>query len=364
MTIDGAGAPRSGEGATKGEARFDLVHSDTIRFFPELVKDLGGDSEALLRKAGVDPKAVLERGSILEYRAVIELFEIAATELRCADFGLRLAARQGGTQVMGPIGVAMKNSKTLGQALGYCAKQIQAYCLATRVRFVPDRTNHKLFIGLEILLDGVADRAQIVEHGLLLASLNVIDITGAAARVRQVSFCHPPLSSRKIYQDAFGCGVLFGAVADGIVLEESDLLCPVIDPDEQLYEMATSFIASHYPPNAPPMHAQVRALINRYLGGEDCTNERVAADLWIHPRTLQRRLRSEGKSFESIKGEVRRELLMRYLLHPDMSLGNVAEKLGYADQSVLTRSCYRWFCVSPRKLREKVLAGPLDVLGR
>lgn len=339
----------------KAEARFDIVHADALRFFPELVKDLGGEPEALLRSAHIDPQVLSKRGAILEYRAMVNLFEIAAAKLRCADFGQRLAALQGGTRVMGPIGVVMKNSKTLGQALGYCAKQIQAYSLATRVRFVPDRANHKLFVGLEILLEGLGNKSQIIEHGLALTALNVIDITGGAARVRQVSFRHLPLSTPSIYHGAFGCEVLFGAGADGIVLEEQDLMCPVIDPDEQLYEMATSFIANYYPPSMPPMHARVRALINRYLGGEDCTNERIAAELCMHPRTLQRRLKCEGKSFESIKDEVRQEAAMRYLQRADIPFARVAEKLGYAEQSVLSRSCYRWFDASPRELRERSL---------
>lgn len=342
--------------AAREEARFDIVHADALRFFPELVRDVGGDPDALLRSARIDPQILTHRGSILEYRAMVNLFEIAAAELRCPDFGLRLAALQGGTRVMGPIGVVMKNSQTLGQALGYCARQIQAYSLATRVRFRPDRANHKLFVGLEILLDGLADKSQVIEHGLLLAALNVIDITGGTARVRQVSFRHMPLSTAAVYQGAFGCEVLFGAAADGIVFEEQDLLCPVIDPDEQVYEMATSFIANHYPPGTPPMNARVRALIGRYLGTEDCTNERIAAELCMHPRTLQRRLKCEGKSFESIKDEVRQEVAMRYLQRADMPLTQVAEKLGYAEQSVLSRSCYRWFAASPRELRERCIA--------
>ncbi|HVW70560.1 MAG TPA: AraC family transcriptional regulator ligand-binding domain-containing protein [Steroidobacteraceae bacterium] len=338
------------------EARFDIVHADSIRFFPELVQDLGGDPEALLRRARIDPQVLAKRGSVLEYRSMVQLFEIAAAELRCPDFGMKLAALQGGTRVMGPIGVVMKNSQTLGQALGYCAKQIRAYSLATRVRFMPDRANHKLFLALEILIDGLSDKSQVVEHALLLATLNAMDVTGGTAHVRQVSFRHLPLSPPSVYQGAFGCEVLFGAKADGIVFDEQDLLCPVIDPDEQLYEMATSFISDRYPPGTPPMHARVRALINRYLGSEDCTNERVAGDLCMHPRTLQRRLKCEGRSFESIKDEVRREVAMRYLQRPDMPLTQVAEKLGYAEQSVLSRSCYRWFSASPRELRERSLA--------
>jgi AraC-like DNA-binding protein len=357
MTKNCVRAPESEVESAKQEApaRFDVVHADAIRFFPDLVESLGGDTEGLLRRARIDPAVLLKRGSILEYRAMLNLFEIAATELRCPDFGMRLAGWQGGTRVMGPIGVAMKNSQTLGQALGYCAKQIRAYSLATRVRFVPDRPNHKLFVGLEILLDGVEGKSQVVEHGMLLANLNVMDITGGAARVRRVSFRHAPLSPLSVYQAAFGCEVQFKAGADGIVFEEQDLLCPVMDPDEQVYEMATSFIASHYPPTTPPVHARVRALIDRYLAGEDCTNERIAADLCMHPRTLQRRLKFEGKSFEIIKDKVRQEVAMRYLKCADMQFTQIAEKLGYADQSVLSRSCYRWFSASPRELRERAL---------
>ena len=357
MMPESTRARHAGEPVARTESRFDVVDSDAIRFFPELVRERGGEPERLLRRAQIDLGVVSKRGSVFQYRAMVNLFDIAATELQCPDFGLQLAALQGGTRVMGPIGVVMKNSKTLGHALGYCAKQIQAYSLATRVRFVPDRAHHKLFVGLEILLDRLANESQAIEHALLLANLNVIDITGGAARVRQVCFRHAPVSALNVYAGAFGCEVLFGAAADGIVFEEQDLLCPVIAPDEWLYEMATSFIANHYSPGTPPLHARVRALINRLLGSEGCTNERVAAELCMHPRTLQRRLKCEGKSFEGIKDEVRREVAVRYLQCPDVPLAQVAGKLGYAAQSVLSRSCYRWFAASPRELRERSMAG-------
>jgi AraC-like DNA-binding protein len=77
----------------------------------------------------------------------------------------------------------------------------------------------------------------------------------------------------------------------------------------------------------------------------------------MHPRTLQRRLRSEGRSFESIKDEVRRDVALRYLRQGDMPLTRVAEKLGYAETSVLSRSCYRWFEASALQLRRRYVEG-------
>jgi len=355
MRIEVANENRADDEFAKVEAWHEVVHPEALRFFPELVRELGGDPDALLRQARIDPEIFTKRGSILEYRSMVNLFELAATELQRPDFGLRFAAAQSGIKVMGPVGVAMKNSKTLGQALGYCKKHIHAYSLATRVRFEPDRANHKLFLGLEILLDRTPYKCQVIEHGLMLANLNVMEITGGAVRVREVAFRHQPMSPLSVYRAAFGCEVRFGQLADGIVVTEQDLLCPIVDPDEQVYEMATSFIDARFPHTTPPMHARVRGLVVRYLGSEDCTNERIAAELCMHPRTLQRRLRAEGRSFESIKDEVRREIALRYLQQVDMPLTRVAEKLGYAEASVLSRSCYRWFSASPRQLRRKSL---------
>lgn len=339
------------EAAPVRDGRFDVVHSDALRFFPELVRELGGDPEALYAEARMHPDVARRGGPLLEYSDFVRLLVLASERLGAPDFGLRLAQSQRGGKVIGPIGVVMKNSSTVGQALGYCAKHIQAYSLATRVRFKPDRSKHILRVSLEVLLDGVFDTRQVMEHALSLANLNIIDISRGAARARQVLLRHEPIMPQQDYRRHFGCEVLFGQETDGFILTENDLLCEIDDPDEQVYEMATNYIDHHYPPSTPPIHARVRALIVRYLGSEDYTHERVAGELCMHPRTLQRRLRAEGMSFESIKDEVRREVALRYLQQSDIPLTRVAQKLGYAETSVLSRSCQRWFEASPQQIR-------------
>lgn len=357
MRLDSVGQDLEEAGA-KADARFEVVHIETMRLFPELATELGGDPVRLMQKAKIDPQIFDKKGSVLEYRAFVQLLELAAVELNCPDFGMRLAMLQGGHKVIGPVGVAMRNSKTVGQALGYCAKHIHAYSLATRVRFAPDRPNHKLMVGLEILLENMPQRSQAVEHGLLLANRNIQDISGGAVSARAVCFRHPPVSAPEVYEARFGCEVRFGQSSDAITLTEDDLLCQIVEADEQIYEMATSFIDMRFPPATPPMHARVRGLVRQLLGGEDCTNERVAAELCMHPRTLQRRLRQEGKSFENIKDDVRRDLALHYLQQTDMPLSRVSEKLGYAEASVLSRSCDRWFSTSPLQLRRQGVVAP------
>ncbi len=335
------------------DLKHELVHAETLLLFPELVGELGGDPAMLLREARIDPATLEKRGAAIEYRSFVCVLELAAKHLACPDFGLRLAALQGVRKGIGPVGVVMKNSETLGQALGYCAKHIHAYSLATRVRFKPDRDRHILFLGLEILLEGAPQQSQAIEHGLLLANRNVIDITDGKARVRSVSFRHEPLSDASAYLDAFGCEVRFAQDRDGIVFTEQDLLCPIAQRDEEIYEMATSYIDARYPQATPQLHARAHAWISEHLSSESCTCESLSAELCMHPRTLQRRLRAVGKSFQSIKDDVRRETAMQFLKRTEMPLGRIAEKLGYADASVFSRCCYRWFGASPGQLRRE-----------
>jgi len=358
MLLERVDNPPANDGGSKADSRFEVVNIETLRFFPELVVELGGDPAPLMRRARVDPFIFEKQDSVLEYRCFVQLLELAALELKCPDFGMRLAGLQAARKVIGPVGVVMRNSKTVGQALGYCARHIHAYSLATRVRFRPDRANHRLFVGLEILGENMPQPCQAVEHGLLLASRNILDIAGGTARARAVSFRHQQVASMETYRAMFGCDVRFGEDADGITLTEDDLLCAIVAADEDIYEMATSFVDMRFPPATPPMHARVRGLVRQFLGGDDCTNERVAAELCMHPRTLQRRLRQEGKSFENIKDDVRREVALHYLQQTDMPLSRVAEKLGYAEASVLSRSCYRWFSASPLKLRREPVQAP------
>ena len=341
------------------EVGFAIVHAEALRHFVPLVGELGGAADRLLAEARIDPGVLTQAGSALEYRGFVRLLELAAAQTGRPDFGMMLAERQRGGKVIGPVGVVMKNSRTIGQALGYCAKHVHAYSLGTKVRFRPDRAAHTLFIVLEILLDRVVDARQAVEHALSLANLNIADISAGKVCARRVCFRHEPSMPLARYRDHYGCTVLFSQAADGLLLTEDDLLCPIAEPDEQVFEMATSFIDQRFPVETPPIHSRVRGLILRHLGGGECNNEAIAAELCMHPRTLQRRLRSEGRSFESIKDDVRREVALMYLRQDDMPLTRVAEKLGYSETSVLSRSCHRWFDASPLQMRRRQAIQPV-----
>jgi AraC-like DNA-binding protein len=335
------------ESAHASAAGFDAVHGDILLFFSELVIELGGDPEPLLRHVGIHAGDVSQVG----YRTFVNLLEHAASELKCADFGLRLAARQGGGGVFGAMGVVMQNSMTLGAALDYVTKHTHAHSLAARVRLERDPFAQTIFVGHDILLDGLPNRSQAIEQLLLLGHLNVVESTGGRARVRKVFFRHRPLSPLVTYQRSFGCDVHFDQQEDGLEFAGRDLDCPILNADRGAYEGAKAFIEATFLQVSPPMHALVRGVILQFMGAEHCSNERVAAELDMHPRTLRRRLSAEKRTFQQVKDEVRGDLARYWLEHTDMDLAQIAQRLGYAEQSVFTRACVRWFAKTPNSVR-------------
>jgi len=339
-------------GDAEPDAAFDRVHADILRFFPRLVTELGGDPQALARRVGIDLPVLSQGIATVGYRSMVNLLEFAAEELQCPDFGMRLAALQG-SAVFGPMGEVMKHSRTFGEALRYVAKHCHAHSLAARVRLEPDPLGGKLFAGHEILVDRLPNKRQAIEQVLLLGHLIAMEITGGQARVREVHFRSQRLAPLATYRSYFGCEVRFDQMEDGVIFRDQDLLCPVINRDVRLYERASMFVDTNFARVTPPLHARVRGLVLQFIEAENCSKERVAAQLHLHPRTLLRRLKAEGKCFEEIKDEVRRDMALGYLQGTDLPLRRIAEKIGYAEHSVLTRSCSRWFAATPRELRSR-----------
>lgn len=333
------------------DAAFEAVHADTLRFFPELVGSLGGDPLRLVTEAAI-PSHGLSNGLPVGYRAIATLMEDAAKSLRCADFGMRLASLQGGSCVFGALGAVMRHAPTLGAGLRYVAGHSHAHSLAARVCMRAGARPGDTLVTHEILVDGLPIKRQMIEQFLLLGHLNALEMSGGKARVREVWFRYQPLSDPRDYHRYFGAEVRFDQSLDGIVFTDSDLECESLAADPVRCAEAKAFIESTYRVRAP-VRAEVRALITQLIDSTNCSKELVAAALHMHPRTLHRRLTAEGTCFEALKDAVRRDVTLGYLRGTNLSVQRIAEKVGYAEQSVLARSCSRWFDASPRAVRKR-----------
>jgi AraC-like DNA-binding protein len=343
------GGPSAAAVAPRGGTA--MVRIDALRKFREVVALLGGNAPALLAKAQIDPAVLENPHAVISFRSLVHLLERAAVDLACPDLGMRLASAQEGAKVLGPLEVVMRNSPSLREAFRYCAEHLSTYTTGAQIHLDENRAARSVFLRYEVLVARLPHHPQTVEHALLLTQRNALDLSRGRVRGREVWFTHAPLSPLSKYRAYFGANARFGQRASGVVFAARDFDLPIPDRDPQLYELVTEFIEQRFPTREPVLGTRVRAIVERLLTGGNCTHVGVAAMLGMHPRTLQRRLREEGASFESIKDDVRREVALRYLKQPAVPLTRIADLLGYSSTSVLSRSCYRWFAASPRQMR-------------
>ena len=347
--------PVSGATASTGPAReelFDLAHAPVLACFAELVRSLGGDLVVIGEKAGGLPPAEGPERQAITYRLAARLLAVAAEELDYPDFGMRLAAMQNRLGVEGALGRTVRSSPTYGAALATIARYGYAHSLAVASRLLRSEEEGGVRLSCDILLSSSPDKRQLLEQILLNSHLTACRLTGDMVRARRVDFRHEAVSGREVYRRNFGCEVRFGQQDNAIHFHETDLDCPVVTADEVAFRQSIAAIEAGFPEKVPPTSAQARGVIVHFLGTDRCSIARVAQVLGLHPRTMHRRLSAEGTSFRGLLDDARRDALLYYLRHTEIDMSGISERLGFSEQSVMTRCCQRWFGKPPRRLRQ------------
>ena len=159
---------------------------------------------------------------------------------------------------------------------------------------------------------------------------------------------HAPLGDPAHYARYFPCPVLFSQPASGVVLSRAALETPLLRRNVNLAQLAHHHLYSQLGDGSLSMTQQIERLILPLIKVGRCSINDVARFLALHPRTLRRRLCSEGTSFAEIK-DTQRRLRAAELVAQGLPLGYMTGLLGYANESGLSRSLKRWFGRSVRK---------------
>ena len=84
--------------------------------------------------------------------------------------------------------------------------------------------------------------------------------------------------------------------------------------------------------------------------------DQLARQLCLSVSTLRRRLAEEGQTYQGLKDSVRRELAIAWLSGDDVAMGEIAERLGFADSSSFYKAFRKWFGCNPGHYRALIQA--------
>ena len=330
-----------------------FISTSVLGAYRGLVQKIGGDPDALLARVGLTAAHCEPPYQPILFRDLAALLEATVDATGCPDFGMRLSENQYGLDLLGPVGAALEHAETVGDVFESCSRHMHVYTSGIQIHLERYSDSDEVLLVYECLADGVAHRRQVMEHLLAINNDDTIRFTGGAARMKEVWFAHEPLASPAVYQKRYGCKVRFSEPFDAAVWSVRDLEAKLINRDPALFQKEINTLSRRYP-NRATISSRVRREVNRALHRDACTRESTAVALGLHPRTLHRWLKREGKTFEMIRDQVRRELAEHYIAQSDASFTEIAARLGFAEPAVLSRACQRWFGASPSELRRSL----------
>lgn len=330
------------------------VQSSSLRGYAEIVSELGGDPEAWIRTAFLPPEALTRDDLALPVIAVGTLLEVTSKRLNCPDLGLRLSAHQD-ESVLGPLALALQNAATASEALDLASRYLRVHSQALALAVVPDPELDLRRFGITLSIPMSRFVPQTVDLGIGLIHRACQSIGKTIYRPLEVRFSHPPLVAVEVYQQYFNVPVSFRHPQPMIVADSDGLDRPIAGSDSTLRDRALAHLRRQRLGQLDSVTADARVAIEGTLGIETLTLRSCAELMGIHERTLQRRLASEGQSWESLIAEVRQERVYHLLTETSLPLSHVSAQVGFAEQSALTRASRRWWGLTPSAVRNQGL---------
>ncbi len=327
-----------------------VIRGSALTNYRQLVAELGGDGSKLLAAAGVSPADAGSYERFVSLPNSLCALEDTAVALNAADFGRRLARRQG-IEILGPVGLAARTAATVADAFTILEKFMGAYCPVISARIIDHPVDPMLCrFEFEFLLTPAPPQAQAVELSLGVTLRVLHHFLGGSYRPVSVHLPHQALTAASTYQRYFGCRPYFHEPVGGFVLRTTDMR-KSLPKDHLTHQTAVDYLTGTLVNRTPDSSRLVRILIRQLLPTGEIGLGDIALHLGVHPKALQRRLGAEGATFAELVDQTRREAAERLLSDTELNLDHVSRQLGYAEQSVFTRSCKRWFGTTPSAYR-------------
>lgn len=266
----------------------------------------------------------------------MRLFEKLAQNMGRPTLGLDLADRMG-PGLVGPIGYVLLCSPTLSAGLEAFSHNVFSIQGVTSFAFSRQPAP---MLTYTISDEAMRPRRHDVEFSLAYVHYLVRQGLDGAFAPREVYFEHARIGDLSHYERFFGCSVHFEQRVNALVLDEGDLVRPMARADPTLATMLRHYIALMDRRDAAPssLSETVEQILSGIIGARAVTISDVAARLDTSVDTLRRQLRGEGMAFRTILRKKRAAMACRLLQDSDLSVLEIASRLGYGETASFTRA--------------------------
>lgn len=325
-----------------------LVKTASLTGFPELVRELGGQPESLMKQVGLDLSLLDDTEQMMSSEALSLLFDLSAAELNCPCFGLLLSQRQG-LSILGPVGLIMRQSPTFLDAIMALQKYIHLRSEAGIFSLEVDQ-------GIAIIkysasIKGEDHSRQVTDLSLGIGCHLMRLYIGDGWNPRAVYFQHSPATDLSPYNRVFHAPISFQQEFSGLVFDARILQATIGSFEPEIQQFLGAYLDDQERTRKADFIHQVSLIIRGLLPKGQCSLLEVAHLLGLKERSLQRRLKLEATTFQRVLDQVRQGIAQEYLKTAATDLTVLSQLLGYADLSIFSKAFKKWFGVAPSQYK-------------
>ena len=324
------------------------VHVGPLLPVPALLNEMGADADELLASVGIEPLLLSDADNLTTFATAGRLLGECVARTGCDHFGL-LVGQRGGPAALGLVGLLVVNSADVGKAL---RNLVSHFGIRDRGAVPTLKVEGRMAtLGYVIYEPGVQSIDQIADVAIAIGCNILRSLCGPAWVPSEVLLAHRRPSDVRPYRRFFGAPVRFDAGHNALVFPSKCLAQPLPATDPSLHQMLQEEVRYLDAIHGMSLAAKLRRTLRAAVSGGGCSVLEVAKLYNLSRRTLSRRLRAEGTTFEAVLAEVRYEVACQLLGHTDMVVRDVAETLDYADAAAFTRAFRRWSGTTPARWR-------------
>jgi len=303
----------------------------TLLHIAEYLRDRGIHPLEIFRRADLSPAQLLNSWILREHCFALghQLGLVVSERFPGAHVGRRFRLTE-----FGAWGRMVAKAPTLEQACAVAVNHVELLHQGSDLRLVKIGRHAELRFAYRGKLG-----FDPVQHILgTLAVLRKVALLAGVPEAVGVRFSMPYAPGADQLEAMHGPSLEFGCAHDAIVI------------DREILDQTLKGTNGRVNPEEPMETASsVGALVKQLLPYGRLTVEEVAARQRISVRTLQRRLRHWGFSFEEIVDDVRRTEAIAHVRAGEHSMMEIAFLLGYSDHAHFTRAFKRWTGLPPRQ---------------
>jgi AraC-like DNA-binding protein len=315
----------------------------------DIARQFGRDPRGIVERHGLEARVLTDPESLVAPQQIADVFEYCSTLFEDPLFGVHFAAMQD-PEVFGCVTALCRAAPTVRAGIRCLIDYFPVvHAPDCEVVLIEGRETAELAWLVNADL-GVNDQAHYQAAVLNLKLLHAM--IGPGFKPSWVSLsADTRASDMPELERLLGCRVSPRTQRNAVAFPVGALDQAVPSANRLLFRLLGGYLEQVKNAQSHSIVDRVESYVRGALSSGTCSVERCAEKLGMSVRTLQARLAAESGRFSELVESQRERLAKALLAQRQLTLDEIADRLGYGEQTSFGRAFKRWTGMTPQQFR-------------